>query len=483
MPLMTAKRPNLARATSRTATAVGLSGVAAALGALWISDRAAVSGNPTADLAAMAYAGILLGALCLIWRKRRHVARVRAALDNMAEGLCMFAPDERLLVCNEKYLQMYNLSPEVVKPGITLKDLLEYRRKQGCFTADPEQYRQKLVDTIRRKETAVAEVQDGGQTILVINRPMPDGRWVATHENVTDRRAAAHERISMQEQTRRRAAVEDAIATFQRQVEAHLRMVGDNVQAMRATASSLSAASGQTSERAASAVSISNEAVANVETAAVAAEELNGSIGEISQQIARTTDIVRNAVSEARGTQDQIAALAQASQKISEVINLIRAIAGQTNLLALNATIEAARAGESGKGFAVVASEVKSLAVQTAKATEEIAGQIASVQNSAVGAVAAITRIAARMKEIETFASAVDGSVMQQNTATAEISMNVAGAAEGAKSVVAGLSDVTGAAESTLQSAQAVLDTAGAVETAADHLRREIEGFLVKVAV
>jgi methyl-accepting chemotaxis protein len=200
----------------------------------------------------------------------------------------------------------------------------------------------------------------------VINRPMPDGRWVATHENVTDRRAAAHERISMQEQTRRRAAVEDAIATFQRQVEAHLRMVGDNVQAMRATASSLSAASGQTSERAASAVSISNEAVANVETAAVAAEELNGSIGEISQQIARTTDIVRNAVSEARGTQDQIAALAQASQKISEVINLIRAIAGQTNLLALNATIEAARAGESGKGLAVVASEVKSLAVQTA---------------------------------------------------------------------------------------------------------------------
>jgi hypothetical protein len=105
------------------------------------------------------------------------------------------------------------------------------------------------------------------------------------------------------------------------------------------------------------------------------------------------------------------------------------------------------------------------------------------VQNSAAAAVAAITRIAARMKEIETFASAVDGSVMHQNTATAEISMNVAGAAEGAKSVVAGLSDVTGAAESTLQSAQAVLDTAGAVETAADHLRREIEGFLVKVAV
>ena len=136
---------------------------------------------------------------------------------------------------------------------------------------------------------------------------------------------------------------------------------------MRATAATLFANSGKTSTSATGAVSASNEASINVETAATAADELASSIGEIGRQLTMTTDIVRSAVDEAQGTDRQIAALAQAAQKIGDVIKLIHAIAGQTNLLALNATIEAARAGEAGKGFAVVASEVKSLAVQTAQ--------------------------------------------------------------------------------------------------------------------
>ena len=122
-----------------------------------------------------------------------------------------------------------------------------------------------------------------------------------------------------------------------------------------------------------------------------------------------TTDIVRAAVDEAQGTNEQISALAQAAQKIGDVVKLIRAIAGQTNLLALNATIEAARAGEAGKGFAVVASEVKSLAVQTAKATEDISQLITAVQGATAGAVAAIGRIAGRMQEIDSCATAVVG--------------------------------------------------------------------------
>jgi methyl-accepting chemotaxis protein len=161
---------------------------------------------------------------------------------------------------------------------------------------------------------------------------------------------------------------------------------------------------------------------------------------------------------------------------------LIRAIAGQTNLLALNATIEAARAGEAGKGFAVVAAEVKSLAVQTAKATEDISFLIKSVQAATAGAVNAIGRIATRMQEIDSCATAVAASVGQQSAATAQISQNVAGAADGAKLVVSVLQDVATAAGATRCSAQEVLAASEAVDAAAAALRGEVEGFLSRVA-
>ena len=163
------------------------------------------------------------------------------------------------------------------------------------------------------------------------------------------------------------------------------------------------------------------------------------------------------------------------------MVKLIRDIAGQTNLLALNATIEAARAGESGRGFAVVASEVKTLAVQTAKATEEIAGQILAVQSSTTGAVEAIRRIAERMREINRYTSAVAASVEQQSAATGQISRNVASAAQGTGVVSTVLAKVSDAATSTRSSAHTVLDGSRAVETAVAELRGEVETFLAKV--
>jgi methyl-accepting chemotaxis protein len=258
--------------------------------------------------------------------------------------------------------------------------------------------------------------------------------------------------------------------------------VSEGAKAMRATATTLLANSGQTSKGAESAVTASNEASTNVQTAAVATDELSGSIGEIARQLSLTTDIVRVAVSEAHGTNRQIAALAQAAKKIGDVIKLIRAIAGQTNLLALNATIEAARAGEAGKGFAVVASEVKSLAVQTAKATEDISKLISAVQTSTGSAVEAIGRISGRMQEIDSCATAVSAAVEEQSAATAEISQNVASAADGAKLVVTVLGEVAGAATETRQSAESVLTASQAVEAASAELRREVEGFLARVA-
>jgi methyl-accepting chemotaxis protein len=188
-------------------------------------------------------------------------------------------------------------------------------------------------------------------------------------------------------------------------------------------------------------------------------------------------------VSEAGSTNEEIGGLAKATHKIGDVVKLIQTVAGQTNLLALNATIEAARAGDAGRGFAVVASEVKSLAIQTARATDEITGQIAAVQTSTRTVVEAIGRIAERMGEISRYTASAAASVDEQNAATADISRNVASATRGTRQIVTVLADVAGAASETRESAETVLSASEAVATAAGDLRAEVETFLQKVAV
>jgi methyl-accepting chemotaxis protein len=436
-----------------------------------------------ADVVISAALAVVLAAAVMVERLRIHNRRMRVALDNMSQGLCMFDGHERLVVCNQRYRDMYKLTDDVAKSGTTLAALLEQRIAAGTFSRDIQDYRRSLLGSMTQGKITTTEVKSpDGRVTKVVNRPMPDGGWVATHEDITERRGAERERALMQEQQLRRSAIEEAITAFRRRVEEHLRTVAEGAMTMRTTATTLFANSGETAKSAESAVAASNEASTNVETAAVAADELTGSIGEIGRQLTLTTDIVRAAVTEAQGTNRQIAALSQAAQKIGDVIKLIRTIAGQTNLLALNATIEAARAGEAGKGFAVVASEVKSLAVQTAKATEDISQLIGSVQNATSGAVAAIGRIAARMQEIDSCATAVSSAVEEQSAATGEISQNVTGAAQGAKLVVSVLSEVAGAAGDTRQSAESVLAASQAVEAAATDLRREVEGFLASVA-
>ena len=448
----------------------------------WLPTMSEASAALTLTVFATLVVMLLAGAI-VTRRLQVHSRRMHVAIDNMSQGLCMFDQDERLVVCNRRYRELYQLPETLVKIGCTLTELLQIRITNGSFSHDPDVYRRELVGAMTQGKTTTAEVKSpDGRTIFLSNRPMPGGGWVATHEDITERRDAEHERASMQEQQQRRALIEQAIATFRQRVEDHLRTVTEGAMAMRSTATTLFANSGQTSKSAEGAVTASNEASTNVDTAAVAADELSGSIGEIARQLALTTEIVRAAVGEAQGTNQQISALAQAAQKIGDVIMLIRAIAGQTNLLALNATIEAARAGEAGKGFAVVASEVKSLAVQTAKATEDISKLIGAVQNSTGSAVDAIGRITGRMQEIDTCATTVSSAVEEQSAATSEISQNVASAAEGAKLVVSVLGEVAGAATETRQSAESVLNASQAVEAAATELRKEVEGFLSRVA-
>jgi methyl-accepting chemotaxis protein len=414
----------------------------------------------------------------------REVQQIRTAIDSMAQGMCMFDAAERLVVCNAQYYRMYELTPDDVKPGTTLTEILERRVARGTFARDPQEYRKEFLAAVAQGRTIVHEVKSkGGHLLLVTNHPMQGGGWIGTHEDITERRRAEQHRATLEHQEERRAAIENAIGNFRTRAESLLRTVTDSAGDMRTTAASLFKASDGTSQRAESAVQTSNEASTNVETAAVAADELSSSIAEIGRQLGQTAEIVRTAVGEAQTTNQDIGALAQGAQKIGDVTKLIRDIAGQTNLLALNATIEAARAGEAGRGFAVVASEVKSLAVQTAKATEDISSQILAVQTSTGKAVEAIGRIAHRMREIDSYTSAVAVSVEQQNAATGEISQNVTSAADGAKQIVAVLSEVAGATTETQQSAQTVLAASEAVEKAADNLRSEVESFLTSVAV
>ena len=425
----------------------------------------------------------LTGAL-LTRHQIREVEQVRTAIDSMAQGLCMFDAAERLVVCNAQYYKMYDLTPDDVQPGATLSEVLAKRVAKGTFSRDPQEYRKEFLTAVGLGRTIVHEVKSkGGHLLLVTNHPMKGGGWIGTHEDITERRQAEQQRTAMQHQEERRAVIENAISAFRERAESLLRTVADSAGEMRATAASLFNASGHTSNRAESAVQTSNEASSNVETAAVAADELSSSIAEIGRRLNQTTEVVRVAVDEAQVTNQDIGALAQGARKIGDVTKLIRNIAGQTNLLALNATIEAARAGEAGRGFAVVASEVKSLAVQTAKATEDISSQILEVQNSTDKAVEAIGRIAHRMQEIDNYTCAVAASVQQQSAATGEISQNVTSAADGAKLVVTVLSEVAGATTETQESAQTVLAAAESVEKAAANLRSEVEGFLTKVAV
>jgi methyl-accepting chemotaxis protein len=472
---------------------VGLATFAASFGALIVfaSDWAAavIPAIPetvlTALLAAVvAQLAMSVARAVLTRHQNRENEQMRTAINSMAQGLCMFDAQERLVVCNAQYYNMYELTSADVKPGATLSEVLEKRVAKGTFSRDPHQYRKEFLTAVGQGRTIVHEVKSkDGRLLLVTNHPMKGGGWIGTHEDITERRQTELQRDAMQQQEGRRAAIENAISAFRNQAETLLQSVAKSASVMRSTAANLFNASDQTSQRAGSAVATSNEASTNVKSAAIAADELSTSIVEIGQRLNQTNDVVRVAVSEAQATNQDIAALAHGAQKIGDVTKLIQNIAAQTNLLALNATIEAARAGEAGRGFAVVASEVKSLAVQTAKATEDISSQILEVQGSTAKAVEAIRGIANRMQEIDNHTSAVAAAVQQQSAATSEISQNVTSAADGAALIVEALSGVAGATAETQQSAQTVLTASKSVEDAAANLHNEVETFLTRVAV
>jgi methyl-accepting chemotaxis protein len=288
-------------------------------------------------------------------------------------------------------------------------------------------------------------------------------------------------RIHEEAQAERRRAMLGMASQFEASLKAGIERVSEATQAMEETSERLTATAAGNRSEAESAVNALREASGNVHTVAAAVEQLSSSTEAIGRQVAQSATISRKAVDEAQRTDATVQGLAEAAQRIGEVVQLINDIASQTNLLALNATIEAARAGEAGKGFAVVASEVKSLANQTAKATEDIAAQINQIQGATRQAVEAIRGIGGTIGEISEISTSISTAVEEQSSATRSITSNVQEAAVGATEVSRTVMAVSAAAAANGASANEMRAATGRLAELAGGLRREVARFLEQV--
>ncbi|HKH03366.1 MAG TPA: methyl-accepting chemotaxis protein [Bradyrhizobium sp.] len=283
-------------------------------------------------------------------------------------------------------------------------------------------------------------------------------------------------------QVSRRAHMEAEIEAFRSTISsvlANADVVTGELSETARTLSSIAQAAGQQSVETSSSA---GETSANLHSVSSAADQLGESVQAIEGQLQEATGIVRRASSMAEDANQTMGVLTTAAQHIDEVVGFIRNIAGQTNLLALNATIEAARAGDAGRGFAVVASEVKALAIQTAKATEEISSQIAEVQLATKRAVDNVGAITAVMNEIDTFTATIATAVNHQNAAAAKITENIRQAAAGTANVAQGIAGAAAASENANRSAESILRSANDLSGQAAELRSSVDRFLSNVA-
>jgi methyl-accepting chemotaxis protein len=315
-----------------------------------------------------------------------------------------------------------------------------------------------------RQKDEIAAMSD---TLQVFRDSMIKARALSADQDKD--RAAKAERTSR---------MEARITEFEATVRAALDNLQQSANSMQTTAQSMSSTADQSNTLVSAVASAAEETSVNVQTVSAGTEQLSSSIAEIGRQVVTSAEIAKKAVAEAGSTDTTMQGLADNASRISVVVDLIQVIASQTNLLALNATIEAARAGEAGRGFAVVASEVKSLASQTAKATDEIRAQIASMQSVTTSAVSAIRNIGQIIGEINDVTTAIAAAVEEQGAATREIARNIQHAAGGTTEVSGNIAGVSAASAEAGAAAAEVLNASAALRREAEGLRAEIDAFL-----
>ncbi|HEV2673262.1 MAG TPA: methyl-accepting chemotaxis protein [Aliidongia sp.] len=296
-----------------------------------------------------------------------------------------------------------------------------------------------------------------------------------------DRLRAEQEAQKANAEAEQRAAMNRMADGFERSVKGIVDAVASSSTELQSAAETMSNTAERATRQSAVVASSIEETAANVQTVAAASEELSASIGEIGRQVTQSSAIASQAVDQAGRTSQAVGGLAAAAQKIGEVVRLIQGIASQTNLLALNATIEAARAGDAGKGFAVVASEVKTLANQTAQATDDIQAQVTAIQGATKNTADEIGSIGTIITDISQVTAAIAAAIEEQGAATGEITRNVQQAAGGTQQVADSIGTVSAAATETGAAASQVLGAATELSQQAERLRSEVATFMAAV--
>jgi methyl-accepting chemotaxis protein len=330
----------------------------------------------------------------------------------------------------------------------------------------------------------ISKVADGAENVEVPHTNRGDeigalARAIRIFQRSMENNRDLNSQVSSESKAReeRGRHIENSVEEFRRAIGTVVRAVNESASKMRNSAQTITRVTSDANGQASAATGATTQASANVSAVASAADQLSASVEEIGQQVRQSASAVEQAGMRTEKSIAEIEGLAAATQRIDGVLNLIQAIAEQTNLLALNATIEAARAGEAGRGFAVVAHEVKTLAGQTAKATEEIGQNVGLIQASTRNAVDAVREIGDAVRKINDITSNIASAIGQQDAATREISLNAQSAAQGNQTLVVNIGSLRDAIGETGTAAESVLSASGDLASTAGLLSHELETF------